>query len=51
MRKRWGLLTELNIPHQLHIIPDMPHNFGQLYNEIGVWALQLHAACWEENSD
>ena len=41
------LLTELNIPHQLHIVPDVPHNFGQLYNQIGVWALQFHAACWE----
>ena len=42
------LLTELNIPHQLRIVPDVPHNFGQLYNQIGVWALQFHAACWQE---
>lgn len=42
------LLSELNIPHQLHIVPDVPHNFGQLYNQIGLWALQFHAACWQE---
>lgn len=41
------LLTELDIPHQLQIVPDVPHNFGQLYNQIGVWALQFHAGCWE----
>jgi enterochelin esterase-like enzyme len=40
------ILTELAIPHQLQIIPDVPHNFGQLYNVIGIWALQFHAACW-----
>ena len=42
------ILSELNIPHQMQIVPDVPHNFGQLYNVIGVWALQFHAACWEE---
>lgn len=42
------ILTELNIPHQLQIVPDVPHNFGQLYNEIGLWALQFHASCWQE---
>ncbi len=42
------LLTELGIPHQLQIIPDVPHNFGQLYNQIGLWALQFHASCWQE---
>ena len=42
------LLTELNIPHQLRIVPDVPHNFGQLYNQIGLWALQFHASCWQE---
>jgi len=41
------LLTELNIPHQLRIVPDVPHNFGQLYNQIGLWALQFHASCWQ----
>ena len=41
------ILTELNIPHELQVVPDVPHNFGQLYNEIGLWALQFHAACWE----
>ena len=41
------LLTQLNIPHQLRLVPDVPHNFGQLYNQIGVWALQFHASCWE----
>lgn len=41
------LLTELNIPHQLRVVPDVPHNFGQLYNQVGIWALQFHAACWE----
>jgi enterochelin esterase-like enzyme len=41
------ILTELNIPHELKIVPDVPHNFGQLYNQIGVWALQFHAACWQ----
>ena len=44
-------LTELNIPYELQIVPDVPHNFGQLYNEIGIWALQFHAACWEEIGD
>lgn len=42
------LLTELNIPHQLRIVPEVPHNFGQLYNQIGLWALQFHASCWQE---
>ncbi len=42
------LLTELNIPHQLRIVPDVPHNFGQLYNQVGLWALQFHAACWQQ---
>ncbi len=41
------ILTELNIPHQVQIVPDVLHNFGQLYNQIGVWALQFHAACWD----
>lgn len=40
------ILTELDIPHELQIVPNVAHNFGQLYNEIGVWALQFHAACW-----
>ncbi|WP_420629536.1 alpha/beta hydrolase [Candidatus Leptofilum sp.] len=42
-----GLLTQLGIPHQLQIVPDVPHNFGQLYNQIGVQALQFHASCWQ----
>ncbi len=41
-------LTDLNIPHELHVIPNVSHNFGQLYNEIGLWALQFHANCWQE---
>ncbi|WP_420645750.1 alpha/beta hydrolase [Candidatus Leptofilum sp.] len=41
------LLTQLGIPHQLQIVPDVPHNFGQLYNQIGVQALQFHASCWQ----
>jgi enterochelin esterase-like enzyme len=41
-------LTQLNIPHQLQIIPDVPHNFGQLYNQIGLQALQFHASCWSD---
>ena len=41
------ILTGLGIPHELQIVPDVAHNFGQLYNEIGLWALQFHAACWE----
>lgn len=40
-------LTQLGIPHQLQIIPDAPHNFGQLYNQIGLQALQFHASCWQ----
>ncbi|VAW40993.1 hypothetical protein MNBD_CHLOROFLEXI01-1403, partial [hydrothermal vent metagenome] len=42
------ILTDLDIPYELQIVPDVPHNFGQLYNQIGLWALQFHAACWEE---
>ncbi|VAW43213.1 hypothetical protein MNBD_CHLOROFLEXI01-3635 [hydrothermal vent metagenome] len=42
------ILTELKIPHELQIVPDVPHNFGQLYNQIGVWALQFHATCWQK---
>ncbi|MCA9945439.1 MAG: hypothetical protein KC449_18275 [Anaerolineales bacterium] len=42
------LLTDLNIPHQLQIAPGVPHNFGQLYNAIGLWALQFHANCWQQ---
>lgn len=41
------LLTQLGIPHQLQIVPDVPHNFGQLYNQIGLQALQFHASCWQ----
>lgn len=40
-------LTQLGIPHQLQIVPDVPHNFGQLYNQIGLQALQFHASCWQ----
>ena len=42
------ILAELTIPHQVQIIPDVPHNFGQLYNAVGEWALQFHADCWAE---
>ena len=41
-------LTQLGIPHQLQIVPDVPHNFGQLYNQIGVQAIQFHASCWQD---
>lgn len=41
-------LADLNIPHQLQVVPNVAHNFGQLYNEIGLWALQFHASCWQE---
>lgn len=41
-------LTNLNIPHELHVVPNVSHNFGQLYNQIGLWALQFHASCWQQ---
>lgn len=41
-------LTDLNIPHELVVVPDVSHNFGQLYNQIGLWALQFHASCWQQ---
>lgn len=43
-------LTELNIPHTVQIVPDIPHNFGMLYSQIGLEALQYHANCWEQTS-
>ncbi|MCP4415094.1 MAG: esterase family protein [Chloroflexi bacterium] len=42
------LLTDLTIPYELQTVPDVPHNFGQLYNQIGVWALQFHTDCRQD---
>ena len=41
-------LTDLAIPHQMQVVPNVAHNFGQLYNQMGLWALQFHASCWQK---
>lgn len=45
------ILADLGIPYEIQIVPDVPHNFGQLYNQIGLWALQFHANCWEDTGN
>jgi enterochelin esterase-like enzyme len=42
-------LTTLGIPHEFEIVPGVPHDFGTLYNEVGIEGLQFHAACFERN--
>jgi enterochelin esterase-like enzyme len=41
-------LLSLDIPHEYEIVPGIDHNFGQLYNRIGIIGLQFHAACFQQ---
>jgi enterochelin esterase-like enzyme len=41
-------LTTLEIPHQFKIVQGIRHNFGELYNQIGIESLQFHGKCFEE---
>ena len=42
------ILEELAIPHELLIIPDVPHDFGKLFNQIHPWAFDFYTSCWEQ---
>ena len=42
------ILEELSIPHELLIIPDVPHDFGKLFNQIHDWAFDFYTSCWAQ---
>jgi hypothetical protein len=39
-------LTLLEIPHTFQVARGVGHDFGKLYNVVGMDALQLHASCF-----
>ncbi|MCB0000791.1 MAG: hypothetical protein KDE56_33735, partial [Anaerolineales bacterium] len=42
------ILEELEIPYELLIIPDVPHDFGKLFNQIHDWAFDFYTSCWAQ---
>jgi enterochelin esterase-like enzyme len=43
-------LTGLGVPHEFEIVPVIGHNFGELYNEVGLESLQFHGKYFSQSS-